>query len=56
MEDIKYNLASSTWDDKELASIQRVIDSGNYSMGKEASERIETEMTYLLNSQAVSIV
>ena len=37
MEDIKYNLASSTWDDKELASIQRVIDSGNYSMGKEVT-------------------
>lgn len=38
MEDIKYNLASSTWDDKELAAIQRVIDSGNYSMGKEVSK------------------
>jgi CDP-6-deoxy-D-xylo-4-hexulose-3-dehydrase len=37
MEDIKYNLASSTWDDKELAAIQRVIDSGNYSMGKEVT-------------------
>lgn len=31
----KYNLASSTWDEQELSAIQRVIDSGNYSMGKE---------------------
>ncbi len=35
MNKIKYNLASSTWDEKELAAIQRVIDSGNYSMGSE---------------------
>ena len=35
MSKIKYSLASSTWDEKELASIQRVIDSGNYSMGNE---------------------
>ena len=35
MSKIKYSLASSTWDEKELASIQRVIESGNYSMGNE---------------------
>lgn len=35
--DIKYNLASSTWDDKELNAIQQVINSGNYSMGQHVS-------------------
>lgn len=38
MSTIKYSLASSTWDEKELASIQRVIASGNYSMGSEVAK------------------
>ena len=38
MSNIKYSLASSTWDERELASIQRVIESGNYSMGNEVSK------------------
>ena len=29
-----YSLASSTWDEKELEAIQRVIDSDMYSMNK----------------------
>lgn len=29
----EYSLASSTWDDRELAALQDVIDSGMYSMG-----------------------
>lgn len=33
-----YSLASSTWDDKELAAIQTVIDSNMYSMGKHVAE------------------
>ena len=32
---VKYGLASTTWDSQELQAIQNVIDSGNYSMGKE---------------------
>jgi len=50
MEDIKYNLASSTWGDKELAAIQRVIDSGNYSMGKEVS-KFEQEFAKFVGSK-----
>ena len=35
MNEIKYPLACSTWDQKELNAMQRVISSGSYSMGKE---------------------
>lgn len=31
---VAYSLASSTWDEKELNAIQKVIDSDMYSMGK----------------------
>ena len=31
--DINYPLAQSTWDDKEIQAIQRVIDSDNFTMG-----------------------
>ena len=31
----KYPLASTTWDQKEVDAMQRVISSGSYSMGKE---------------------
>ena len=34
---MKYKLATNTWDDKEITSIQRVIDSQNFSMGNEVS-------------------
>lgn len=34
----KYSLASSTWDEKELAAIQSVIDSDMYSMGEKVAE------------------
>ena len=33
-----YSLASSTWDEKELAAIQRVIDSDMYSMNKNVAQ------------------
>ncbi len=33
----KYELALSSWDEKEIDAIQRVISSGNFSMGKEVS-------------------
>lgn len=34
----KYSLASSTWDEKEYAAIQNVIDSDMYTMGKHVAE------------------
>lgn len=33
-----YSLASSTWDDKEFAAIQQVIDSNMFTMGKHVAE------------------
>lgn len=33
-----YSLASSTWDEKELAAIQQVIDSNMFTMGKHVAE------------------
>ena len=42
-----YPLASPSWDDEELKAIQRVMDSGMYSMGKEvlAFEKAFAEFT-----------
>ena len=34
----KYPLASSTWDDSELAAIQQVIDSNMFTMGQQVAE------------------
>ncbi|MEZ5881771.1 MAG: DegT/DnrJ/EryC1/StrS family aminotransferase [Nitratireductor sp.] len=31
-----FPLATSSWDEREYAAIQRVIDSGNFTMGREA--------------------
>lgn len=33
--DMEYPLATTTWDDKEYAAMQRVISSGNFTMGEE---------------------
>ncbi len=35
---VNYSLASSTWDEKEYAAIQRVIDSDMFTMGKEVEK------------------
>ena len=35
---MEYKLSDNTWDEKELEAIQRVIDSGFFSMGKEVAE------------------
>lgn len=35
---VNYSLASSTWDEKELEAIQRVIDSDMYSMNKSVAQ------------------
>ena len=47
---MEYKLASSTWDEKELDSIQRVIDSGNFSMGTEV-EKYEKDFSNFFNSK-----
>lgn len=35
---INYSLASSTWDDKEIAAIQKVVESNMFTMGKHVAE------------------
>ena len=35
--DARFPLATSTWDEKEYESLQRVISSGMFSMGAEVS-------------------
>ena len=45
---IKYKLASSTWDAKELEAIQSVIEKDNYTMG-ESVELFEKEFAKFLN-------
>ena len=35
---MEYKLASSTWDDKEIKAIHKVIDSNNYTMGERVKE------------------
>lgn len=37
-QEIKYELASSTWDNAELNAIQKVIDTGIYTMGKNVQQ------------------
>ena len=34
---MRYGLAYSSWDDAELAAIRRVMDSGNYTMGRQVA-------------------
>ncbi len=50
MSTIKYNLASNTWDDKELDAINRVIASGNYTMGQEV-QQFEQEFANFVGSK-----
>ena len=35
---IMYSLAHDTWDKRELAALQRVMDSGRYTMGPEVAK------------------
>lgn len=44
-----YKLASNTWDDRELSAIQRVIDSGIYSMSEHV-EKYETDFSNFFSS------
>lgn len=52
---MEYKLASNTWDDKELESIQRVIDSGNFSMGSEV-KRYEEDFSDFFHSKYAVMV
>lgn len=47
---MEYKLASSTWDEKELDSIQKVINSGNFSMGNEVA-KYEKDFAKFFNSK-----
>lgn len=50
---MKYPLASSTWDEKEISAIQRVIDSDMYSMGNEVSSFEKEYAEYIGSKYAV---
>jgi len=47
---MKYKLASSSWDEKEIEAIHRVISSNNYSMGSEV-KRYEKKFSEFFGSK-----
>ena len=47
---MKYLLATSTWDDKELNAIQSVIDRDMYTMGKSV-QKFETNFANFVGSK-----
>jgi dTDP-4-amino-4,6-dideoxygalactose transaminase len=50
-----YPLASSTWDDKELSAIQKVIDSNMFTMGKHVAEYEERFAEFFGSKYAVMV-
>lgn len=52
---MSYPLATTTWDQLELDAIQRVIDSGVYSMGKEVSSYEEQFAKYTGSKYCVMV-
>ena len=52
---MKYNLASSSWDHKEIDVLNRVIDSGFYTMGKNV-EKFETVISRFFRSKYTLMV
>ena len=52
---MKYNLASSSWDHKEIDAMNRVIDSGFYTMGKNV-EKFETVFSRFFGSKYTLMV
>ena len=52
---IKYKLATDTWDEKELDAIQRVIDTGMYSMGDHVGQ-YESDFSDFFNSKYTVMV
>ena len=49
---MKYELASSTWDHKEIDAIHRVIESDRYSMGSEVL-KYETNFAKFFNTKYI---
>mgnify|MGYP002336320912 CR=1 FL=1 len=47
---IRYPLASSTWNDNELIAIQKVMESGMYTMGSHVSQ-FENEFSSYVGSR-----
>jgi len=47
---MKYELASSTWDDEELMAINKVVKSGNFTMGNRVKQ-FESEFASYFNSK-----
>ena len=48
-----YSLAHDTWDDKELNALQKVMDSGRYTMGPEVAKFEEQFADYIGSKYAV---
>lgn len=55
MKAFKYPLATATWDEAEYAAIQRVIDSGMFTMGKEV-QRFESDFAAYVGSRHAVMV
>ena len=51
----KYNLSSSTWDNKEIDAIKKVIDTGFYSMGKYVKSFEENFANYIGSKYCVMV-
>ncbi|MEC3906297.1 DegT/DnrJ/EryC1/StrS family aminotransferase [Tamlana sp. 2201CG12-4] len=52
---MKYPLASSTWDDKELKAIQSVIDTDMYTMGEKVLEFEQSFSSFLGSNYCVMV-
>lgn len=52
---INYKLASNSWDQKEIDALQRVIDSGNFTMGKEVQNFEEVFADFIGSKYAVMV-
>ena len=52
---MNYPLASTTWDHAEYAAIQRVIDSGMFTMGKEVAQFESDFADYVGSRYAVMV-
>ena len=46
----KFPLATATWDQDEIDALQNVIDSGNFTMGKQVAS-FEHEFSQLIGSK-----
>ena len=52
---IKYNLASSSWDNSEIDAMQKVIDSGFFTMGENV-KKFETNLSKKFGSKKASVL